>query len=164
MSEIRPLLIQLPLVVIFDPKSESSTVRWIKVVNSWPLREQWRVRLEQLSLILSKTMTRAYQRMKYHLLCSTFFTSFILMCSCDCSENEHPLSMFIDRLHFNIFLFNLVFLSKNILDHFLNILSHQIFSMKNKLIQFYIRLFYVQFKNFNGNSKTPLNEKEIILN
>ena len=86
------------------------------------------------------------------------------MCSCDCSENEHPLSMFIDCLHFNIFLFNLVFLSKNILDHFLNILSHQIFSMKNKLIQFYIRLFYVQFKNFNGNSKTPLNEKEIILN
>lgn len=32
------------------------------------------------------------------------------------------------------------------------------------MIQFYIRLFYVQFENFYGNSKTPLNEKEIILN
>lgn len=146
MSEIRPLLIQLPLVVIFDPNPESTTVRWIKVVNSWPLREQWRVRLQQLSLILSKTMTRAYQRMKYHLLCSTFFTSFILMCSCDCSENEHPLSMFIDCLHFNIFLFNLVFLSKNILDHFLNILSHQLFSMKNKWFNFILDCFMYSLK------------------
>lgn len=33
-----------------------------------------------------------------------FFYFIYLMCSCDCSENEHPLSMFIDCLHFNIFL------------------------------------------------------------